>query len=306
VSNATPEHEPQPGAIASSYRPNGLPPTDLNHDGWQTLPGYEAVNFVNAEPRLWPLTETVYRVWGAPASEYSKYWSPTDVPATPHEFYGGEAVQSSWNSGIYVASVTIEFLVSDPKPEGAPVWYGLSARQPASDIHGQSLPHSKFHLPGGTEQLWIHPSLLRRLNAASPWNAPPEATELPAPSAAGAAESAPTDPVAHEYWDLGHSVADLAALLLVISDEAERSGIAHAPLHAQAERLQRDADRLVAEAPNMPDQHAVKQCHRTALDLIGIARHLHPFHATASESKRVDELLNDIVSRAHKLGTDIV
>ena len=293
--------EPQPGAVASAFVPNGLPPTDLTHEGWPTLPGYEAVNFVNAEPRLWPPTATVYRVWGSPASEYSKYWSPNSVPDTPHEFYGGEAVQSSWNSGIYVASVTIEFLVSDAAPEGVPVWHGLSARQPAADIHGEALPHSKYHLPGGTEQLWIDPSLLRRLNTASPWNEPPTEAALPAPSAITSSTPAPADPGAQEYWDLGHAAADLAALLLVIADEAERHGIAHAPLHAQAARLQRDADKLIAEAPKIPDEHATAQSHRTALDLIGIARHLHPFHATATQGKRIDELLQEIAERTYAL-----
>src|SRR4051794_18914908 len=138
--NGIGEITPQPGAVAGSFVPNGLPWTDVSNKddpSWPTLPAREAVNFVSAAPvTIGPPTTAadcvpgfpLHRIWGDPAWDVGRYWTLAK-PDTEASFYADAAVALNWNSGTYAA-----VMLNAGSATRIKAWSGPAARQPAMGI----------------------------------------------------------------------------------------------------------------------------------------------------------------------------
>ncbi|HEX2047334.1 MAG TPA: hypothetical protein VHF27_06185 [Acidimicrobiales bacterium] len=298
---------PQPGAVAGVQPINGLPPDSIDGPpGWPTLQAKDAVNFTNAEAVLLD-SGSIVRVWGGSASEFGQYWNPPPGFSQEDDFYGQDAVELSWNSGLFQVDLAVGGplldVVETEQGTGLPVWYGGVATQPAEDTDGDDLPG--FYLPGGAEQYFVDYSLFNFTNGSTPWNHPRKGDEVgsdqsvPGP----ASGDAPVTGEGAEYRELAALVARLAAALHGIAGEADRRGVRSEPVHRQAERLERVATRLDSHSRDLPDPEAESQLKALASGLIGISRHVDVHFPWSGHAADATALVDAIVRRAHAIAT---
>jgi hypothetical protein len=285
---------PQPGAVPGQFVSNGLQEPPDPPPGWPPLPTSQAVNFTSATPIYLDTSTVLYRVFGGATAEAGRYWSPIAFQSAD-AFYGGDAVELSWDSGLYLATMV---LGPDTAGETLPVWYGPCATQPADDMDGNILPG--YYLPGGQEQYWI-PDLATVITGPTAWNQdvgqPDPASFSPAPAPAESAMA----PGAAPYLEIADLLAQLVVLLGRADTEARALHLSLPHLEAQAIVVNKRREALLENVRRFPDEHAHEAAATIVASLVGLGRHIeafgqwsHPGHWGA-----IQMIVENIVGRAH-------
>lgn len=282
--------QPQPGAVPGPFVSNGLQEPPDPPAGWPSLPASQAVNFTSATPITLGPSTVLYRVYGGATAEAGRYWSPV-VFSTADAFYGGDAVELSWDSGLYLATMALGLSMAG---ESLPVWYGPCATQPADDTEGNILPG--YHLPGGQEQYWI-PDLASVATSPTAWNQgdSPTHPELfrPAPVPA----EATTAPGAAPYLEIADLLDQLVVLLGHADAEAKAPHLSVPHLEAQAAVLNRRRMALLESIRGLPEEQARTDARTVLAALLGIGRYVEPPGPWSRHSRDIQAVVDSLVAR---------
>jgi hypothetical protein len=305
----------QPGAVAGPLIPNGLPPDDiLNPDdaGWPKLPGKQAVNFADARPCLvqWSaergLEPSLYRVWGEPAWDIGRYWSPA-IPTNADRFYGGLAVCYNWNSGRYAAALKSPGPLTQIK-----AWWGTVARQPAMLLSedGRVIGTlADYHLPGGELQVYIPDGTLPYIaDNRTPWNTSAALVAAVAEPSLEllSREHLPESIEPGEYRNLMEALQNLAGLLRQVDGEipdgaglrAGKAGVLAAQAGLLMDRAMTVNTGLAGlRSGNLPPG----ELKAVLYSLVGIGRLVDADFSFSGRSAAVDQELDRIVKAAYAL-----
>ena len=315
VNPPDPDFTPQPGAVPSAegYVANGLPPEDVVQDGWPTLPGADAVNFVSVEPwELNPLTENILpptRIWGGLAWDIGRYWSEVP-PNDANQSYGDFAVEYQWNSGLYQA--TLRALQAGVK--SIKVWKGPAAKQPAMllDPSGSGRVIATlmyWELPGGGIQYYVPDGSFPYVaNQKTAWNPDPsQVTTIPATLIAPLpAQQLPAGVEPATYLKLLEALSRLATHLRQI----EANAASNSPLLGAKERFLSRSAELLVQAGEQLNQHlssaatnaeAKAQATLTLWSLVATGRHVDGDFSFSGQQEAVDQAITDVVTAAYAL-----
>ncbi len=317
VNPPDPDFLPQPGAVPCPevYMGNGLPPEDITYDGWPTLPGTDAVNFVSVEPwELNPLTLTENtipptRVWGGLAWAIGRYWSEVP-PNNANQFYGDFAVEYQWNSGLYQAALrALQAGVQSIK-----VWKGPAAKQPAMllDPSGSGkvvATLTYWELPGGGIQYYVPDGSFPFIaNQKTAWNPDPSQVTAIPPSliAPLPAQQLPAGVEPATYFKLLEALGRLATHLRQI----EANAGSNSPILGAKEGVLSRSAELLVQAGNQLNRHlssaatdadAKAQARLTLWSLVATGRHVDGNFSFSGQQEAVDQAINDVVRAAYAL-----
>jgi hypothetical protein len=247
------------------------------------------------------------RIWGDPAWDIGRYWSE-GPPGTVDQFYGDFAVEYSWNSSLYQATLQqLQAGVTSIK-----VWKGATARQPADllDASGKPIGFSLDHvLPGGGIQYYVpdgtFPYFANQKTAWNPHHS--QATAIPPTLIAPlTAQQLPADVEPATYGKLLEALGRLATLLHQIEANAGNNS---SLLGGKEGSLSRSAELLV-QAGEQLNQHlssaatnadAKAQAMLALWSLVATGRHVDGDLSFSGQQVAVDQAITDVVTAAYAL-----
>ncbi|MEO0744075.1 MAG: hypothetical protein AAFY49_01895 [Pseudomonadota bacterium] len=245
-----PSTPPFPGAQHNPMLTISMPAKPLVAPDGDILKASDAVNFPAGDPPE-PVTlkpgHTLYRVFGGNAGEIGGYWSPAAPTAvtTEAEWRNTNAVLPSWNSGAFVAELT----VNDGHTLDA--WVGGIWSQ-AAKINKQIVP-GWFLVGGGTQyhcDTWaptFKAAVTVRKLCDTPWST---AGTTPAPAAEVAFAATPADlnPARPDHAHIAEAVHLANALRATARGLTSGHAGAANRMAAAANEVMEDANTMVAHA----------------------------------------------------------